>query len=96
MMTRSTCWVLVCAFAATLETTPVYGSNFLKLDKTSTKKLQTIGRVPPKRKKELNLGPLRTVEAKLPGGVRTFEERMKMRVQRAIDREEAVSNALRN
>lgn len=95
-MKRSTVWVLVCGLAATFETTPVYGSNFVKLDRNGTQKLQTIGRVPPKRKKELNLGPLRTADAELPGGVRSFEERMKMRVQRALERKSAVSNALRD
>ncbi|MEO1398771.1 MAG: hypothetical protein AAFU56_07905 [Pseudomonadota bacterium] len=80
---------------STMGAQPALGSNFIVLNEKPAGKLVSIGKVPPKRKKVLDLGPLRTKEAVLPGGVRTLEDRMRMRVNRALQRKQAVSNALR-
>ena len=75
---------------------PALGNDYVVLGSKPASKLQSIGKGPPKRKKDLDLGPLRTASAVLPAATRTLEERMRMRVNRALDRKEAVSNALRN
>jgi len=80
---------------STLSAQPAFGSDYTVLKSKPSAKLQSIGTAPPKRKKVLDLGPLRIANAKLPAARRTLQERMKMRVNSALDRKAAVSNALR-
>lgn len=69
--------------------------NVLELPTTQSGKLETIGTVPPKRFIDLDLGKLRTRDARLPGGMLTVKDRERLRARQAIERQEAVSEARR-
>jgi hypothetical protein len=71
-------------------------SSYLELGvskKSST--ITTIGKAPDKEKKNLKLGVLRTREARLPNGVLSLEDRMRLRAKRAVSRQKAVTEARR-
>lgn len=62
---------------------------------TDNESILSIGSAPIKKKKELELGILRTREAELPGGLLTLADRMKLRAKRGLARQRAVGNARR-
>lgn len=76
---------------------PAFGAEnyVLELPEAETKQIEVIGTVPPKRYIELDLGDLRTREARLPGGFYSSEERGLMRARRALERQRAVTDARR-
>ena len=63
--------------------------------KSKSDTILALGKAPIKKKKALNLGELRTREARLPNGILTLEDRMKLRVNQALKRQQAVTNASR-
>ena len=73
-----------------------HASNLVQLDKKpASKTIVAIGTVPEPKKVPLDLGPLRTGEPKLPGGVLTRQERMELRARRALERQRQVTRASR-
>lgn len=71
-------------------------SGLLELGTKPTKDtIVPIGTVPSKKTIPLNLGTLRTEEAKLPPAPLTRSERQALRAKRAMSRQRAVGNASR-
>lgn len=70
--------------------------QFLELAAPKKVNLEVIGTVPPKRHIDLDLGKLRTENARLPDGERDLEARKRLRVRRSLARQRAVTNAKRN
>jgi len=94
-MTRLPVFACTMMFFVTVQ--PALPSDqFLELSTTKTVSLQVIGTVPPKRHIELDLGELRTENARLPDGERDLEARKRLRARRALARQSAVTNARRN
>ncbi|MEE9376196.1 MAG: hypothetical protein V3V04_07650 [Rhizobiaceae bacterium] len=70
-------------------------SSYLELGATKKTTITALGKAPLKTKKELNLGEIRTREARLPNGVLTLADRMRLRAKQAIRRQNQVSTASR-
>ncbi len=64
-----------------------------KSSKSTT--ILALGKAPPKQKKNLHLGDIRTREARLPNGVLTLEGRMKLRSKQALNRQKELNKAKR-
>ena len=73
-----------------------FSDGVVRISAPTQSNVQTIGTVPEKKPKLLNLGSLRTGDAMLPGGNTTFQERMNMRRDLALKRQNEVEAATRN
>ncbi len=94
-MTNNT--LIACTLGASIALSgSALASSYVELgapDKSSS--ITAIGKIPEKKKKELKLGTLRTHEARLPNGVLSIEDRMRLRANQALSRQKAVTKARR-
>ncbi len=75
---------------------PVHASGLLELGNNPSKDtILAIGSAPAKKIIPLNLGTLRTEEAKLPPAPLTRSQRMALRAKKAASRQHQVTNARR-
>ena len=75
---------------------PAHATGLVELgSKPAKKTIVPIGRAPEKKSISLDLGSLRTREAQLPPPPLTRRERMMLRAERAMSRQQAVTNARR-
>ncbi|NKB53878.1 MAG: hypothetical protein GKR97_16965 [Rhizobiaceae bacterium] len=95
-MTRPALIVPMLSLTLILAAVPVHASSLLELGKKPSKEtIVSIGSAPIKKNIPLNLGDLRTVEAKLPPAPLTRSQRMALRAKKAASRQQQVTNARR-
>ena len=74
----------------------IHAQSVIKLGGSSkTKSVQVLGEAPKKKLIVLKLGALRSGEPDLPSRLLTRQERMKLRAERAIERQQQVAVAKR-
>ena len=84
----------VFALAFCLSKPAAMASDYVvELGKPQNASLEVIGKKPPNRFIELDLGGLRTSNAKLPEGERDLKARIRLRNRRALERERAKPKA---
>lgn len=85
------------AFAAVLATAlsgAAMASGIVELGAPEKAEIEVIGKPPPPKEfRPLNLGSLRTGDVPLPESLATYDERMAMRADRALDRQEELAKA---
>lgn len=87
---------LIAFSAAVFASSPAMASGIVELGATKKGEIEVIGKPPPAKEfRPLNLGSLRTGDVPLPESLATYEERMAMRAQRALDRQEELANKAR-
>ena len=76
-----------------MQKTVAMASDYVvELGKPKNASLEVIGKKPPKRFIDLELGDLRTRNARLPDGERDLKARIRLRNRRALERQKASSN----
>ena len=97
-MTKAIIRGVLAALALSLAGIGTASGQTLEVKELETRKraVPTIGVVPPKRERAVDVGTLRLVEAELPQPPMTLQQRMMLRARKARERRRQVEGAVRS